>query len=99
MFLSKLKVSVPLLIKFVIENGNSNVARDGNLNISDDADGDSARNPKATEPIECRRVIFGCCGQGYSDECVDGHCAPNSTYGFGVFDKVKDEEKREKRSR
>jgi hypothetical protein len=26
MYLSKLKVSVPLLIKFVIENGNSNVA-------------------------------------------------------------------------
>jgi hypothetical protein len=29
------------------------------------------------------------------DECVDGHCAPNSTYGFGVFNKVKDEEERE----
>jgi hypothetical protein len=30
MYLSKLKVSVPLLIKFVLENGDSNVARDGN---------------------------------------------------------------------
>jgi hypothetical protein len=63
MYLSKLKVSVPLLIKFVTENGDSNVARDGNLNISDDADGDSARNPKATEPIKHRQVIFGCCGR------------------------------------
>jgi hypothetical protein len=96
MYLSKLKVLVPLLIKFVIENGDSNVARDGNLDISDDADGDSARDPKATEPIQRRQVIFGCCGQGYSDECIDGHCAPNSTYGFGGFDKVKDEEEREK---
>jgi hypothetical protein len=95
MYLSKLKVSVLLLIKFVIENGDSNVARDGNLNISDNADGDSARDPKATEPIQRRQVIFGCCGKVYSDECVNGHCAPNSTYDFGVFNKVKDEEERE----
>jgi hypothetical protein len=47
-----LKVLVLLLIKFVLENGDSNVARDGNLNISDDADGDSTRDPKATEPIQ-----------------------------------------------
>jgi hypothetical protein len=51
-YLSKLKVLVLLLIKFVLENGDSNVARDGNLNISDDADGDSTRDPKATEPIQ-----------------------------------------------
>jgi hypothetical protein len=54
MYLSKLKVLVLLLIKFVLENGDSNVAQDGNLNISDDADGDSARDPKATEPIQRR---------------------------------------------
>jgi hypothetical protein len=54
MYLSKLKVLVLLLIKFVLENGDSNVAQDGNLNISDDADRDSARDPKATEPIQRR---------------------------------------------
>jgi hypothetical protein len=54
-YLSKLKVLVPLLIKFVLENGNSNVARDRNLNVANDVDEeDSARDPKASESIQRR---------------------------------------------
>jgi hypothetical protein len=100
-YLSKVKVSVPLLIKFVLEHGESNVAQDGelvhnDLNVANGADGDSARDPKGTEPVQRHRVMFGCCGQASSDEYVDGHCTPKSTYGFDVLDKVEDEEKREK---
>ena len=56
-YFSKVKVSVPLLIKFVLEHGDSNVARDGDLkrndlNVADDADGDGARDPKVTKPIQ-----------------------------------------------
>jgi hypothetical protein len=99
-YFSKVKVSVPLLIKFVLEHGESNVARDGDLkhndrSVADDVDGDATRDPKGTKPIQCRQVTFGCCGQAYSEEYVEGHCAPKSTYGFGVFDKVENEEKRE----
>jgi hypothetical protein len=78
---------VPLIIKFILEHGNTNVAHDGNLSAADDADGDA---------IQRRRVIFGSCGQDHTEECVDGHCVPASTYGFNVFEKEKDEEKGEK---
>jgi hypothetical protein len=46
-------------------------------------------------PKQNRRVIFGCCGQAFSTEYVDGHCAPKCTYGLQVFDKIKDKEERD----
>jgi hypothetical protein len=74
-YFSKVKVLVPLLIKFVLEHGESNVARDGDLkhndlSVADDVDGDATRDPKGTKPIQCCQVIFGCCGQVYSKEYV-----------------------------
>jgi hypothetical protein len=38
---------------------------------------------------------MGCCGQSYTDELVQGHTMPESTYGFNIFDKVQDEDKRQ----
>jgi hypothetical protein len=86
-YFSEAKISVPLIIKFVLEHGDTNVAQDGNLSAADNANGDA---------IQHCRVIFGSCGQDHSEERFDGHCAPASTYGFNVFEKEKDEEKREK---
>jgi hypothetical protein len=40
------------------------------------------------------RVTIGCCGQPFCDEYIEGYCGPKSTYGFGVFDKIEDEEER-----
>jgi hypothetical protein len=40
-YLSEAKISVPLIIKFILEHGNTNVAHDGNLSAADDADGDA----------------------------------------------------------
>ncbi len=81
-YLSKVKVSVPLLIKFVLEHGESNVAQDGelghnDLNVADRVDGGSTRDPKGTDPVQGHQVMFGCCCQASSDEYVNGHCAPN----------------------
>jgi hypothetical protein len=78
---------VPLIVKFVLEHSNTNVAWDGNLSAANNADGDA---------IEHCRVIFGSSGQDHSEERIDGHCAPASTYGFNVIEKEKDKEKREK---
>jgi hypothetical protein len=51
------KVLVPLLIKFVLEHGKSNVVQDGdlkhnNLSVADDVDGDATRDPKGTKLIQ-----------------------------------------------
>jgi hypothetical protein len=59
--------------------------------VAEDSEGDG--EPTA-EPVQCLQVMFGCCGQAFSNEYVEGHCAPKSTYGFGVFDKIEDEEER-----
>jgi hypothetical protein len=59
-------------------------------------DGGSTRDPKATDPIQHHQVTFGCCSQASSEEYVEGHCAPKSTYSFEVFNKVEDKEKSEK---
>jgi hypothetical protein len=56
-YFSKVKVLVPLLIKFVLEHGKSNVVQDGdlkhnNLSVADDVDGDATRDPKGTKLIQ-----------------------------------------------
>ena len=62
-YLSKVKVSVPLLIKFVLEHGESNVARDGelvhnDLNVADGADGGGARDQKGTVKLYVSFLSF-----------------------------------------
>lgn len=80
-FFGDLKISPGALIKFVLEHGGSNQLRDGQRAV------DSGQN---------RRVTFGCCGSAYDpNEYVEGHCAPHSTYGFEVFDRIEDEAERE----
>jgi hypothetical protein len=37
------------------------------------------------------QVIFGCCGQSFTDKHVDGNSVPKSTYGFDVFQNIVDE--------
>lgn len=83
-FFGDAKISMPLLIKFVLEHGETNDTRDGILN---DEDGNG---------IQRRRVVNGSCGRAQEGERVEGHAAPASTYGFDVFDKEKDPVKREK---
>jgi hypothetical protein len=84
---SEAKILVPLIFKFILEHGDTNVVRDGSLSAADNADGDAIQN---------HQVIFGSCGQDHTEERIDGHCAPASIYGFNVFEKEKDKEKREK---
>ena len=84
------------VIKFILNHGDHNVARDGDLKhgnhiVAEDSEGDGE---PAAEPVQRHRVTFGCCGQAFSVEYIEGHCAPKSTYGFGVFDKIEDEEER-----
>jgi hypothetical protein len=38
--------------------------------------------------------MFGCCSQAFPDKYIEGHCAPKSTYGFAVFDKIEDAQER-----
>jgi hypothetical protein len=38
--------------------------------------------------------MFGCCGQAYSDEYIEGHHTPKSTYSLDVIDKIEDEKER-----
>jgi hypothetical protein len=92
-FFKDLKLSVPSMIKFVIRCGMGDLERDGDLVRNDD---DVADNSNGDDwPTQNRRVIFGCCGQAFSTEYVDGHCAPKCTYGLHVFDKIKDMEERD----
>jgi hypothetical protein len=92
-FFKDLKLSVPSMIKFVIQCGMQDLEQDGDLmrNNNDVAD----HSNEDDGHTQNRRVIFGCCGQAFSTEYVDGHCAPKCTYGLDVFDKIKDKEERD----
>ena len=69
------------LLQFVIEHGECNEKRDG-MEVT-------------TKGTQRRRITIGTCGQGCSDEEVNGHKKPNDTYGLGIFDKIEDPKKRE----
>jgi len=80
-FFGKLPVVlVPVLLKFVLQHGEVNGKRDG------------------LEPSECldqsRRISFGCCGQGWADEYLEGHKLPLATYGSKYFDAITNEDER-----
>jgi hypothetical protein len=92
-FFKDLKLLVPSMIKFVIRCGMRDLERDGDLMQNDDDVADDSNEDNG--PTQNRRVIFSCCGQAFSTEYVDGHCAPRCTYGLHVFDKNKDKEERD----
>jgi len=74
-YFGNLRICIPTLLKFVLEHRESNSLHDGNQG-------------RATG--QGHRVNFGCCGQAFTNEYVLGHCAPKSTYGLDVFNKIKD---------
>jgi len=69
--LKELRVSFPMLAKFVLQHGIVDAKRDG--------DRDVARRK--------RRINVGCCGQAPGTVTVRGRTAPASTFGINVFDK------------
>jgi hypothetical protein len=87
-FFKDLKLLVPSMIKFVIWCGMRDVERDGDLMRNDDDVADDSNEDD--RPTQNRRVIFGCCGQAFSTEYIDGHCTPKCTYDgrFGRKGKV-----------
>jgi len=74
-----LHINFSEICKFVLRSGDCNILRDGK----------EAKNAKQNS---C--VVFGCCGQDWTDEHVAGVAAPSPTYGFGVFESVEDEDLR-----
>ena len=67
--------------------------RDGELKnptASTGDESDDAGGEPINEPKQRRRLTFGCCGQNFSEEYVDGGSGRDVTYGFGVFDEEED---------
>jgi hypothetical protein len=67
-------------LKFVLEEGACNETRDGS-------------EATAMGEEQCR-ISLGCCGQAYTQESEKGHKIPKTMDGLGIFDKIKDPEKR-----
>jgi hypothetical protein len=42
------------------------------------------------QPVQRRRVTFGCCGQNFSEEYVDNGSGKDVTYGCGMFEEEDD---------
>lgn len=71
-----LRLCPATLVKFVISSGASNAKRDG-----DDAKFAGIK----------RRITFGCCGQSFTSERVNGFHAPKSTYGLDALENIEND--------
>jgi hypothetical protein len=88
-----LKFCVPDVIKFVLRYGERNLLRNGELKYpatSNGLESDDAGREPMDQPVQRRRVTFGCCGQNFSEEYVDNGSGKDVTYGFGVFEEEDD---------
>jgi hypothetical protein len=88
-----LKFCVPDVIKFVLSYGERNLLCDGELKnpaTSNRLESDDAGREPMDEPVQRRHLMFGCCGQNFSEEYVDSGSGKDVTYGFGMFEKEDD---------
>jgi hypothetical protein len=84
---------MPDVIKFVLRYGERNLLRDGELKYpatSNGLESDDAGREPMDQPVQRRRVMFGCCGQNFSEEYVDNGSGKDVTYGFGMFEEEDD---------
>jgi hypothetical protein len=58
--------------------------------MSNRLESDDAGEEPMDEPVQCHCLMFGCCGQNFSERYVNGGSGKDVTYHFGVFEEEED---------
>jgi hypothetical protein len=67
-----------------------NLLCDGELKYPATSNGLESDDAGRDQPVQHCRVMFGCCGQNFSEEYVDNGSGKYVTYGFGMFEEEDD---------